>query len=115
MSGNLKEGDRIQIGGGYDMEPEWLGGRQHYYGTVKGFIPGQNETPAAVIELDEDASFDDVVGKYIILELRYVGSQWNEKETVHVELCDFKPEDKPWQVRKRGQWVESHASYKKIN
>jgi hypothetical protein len=33
---------------------------------------------------------------------------------VHVELCDFQPEAKAWQHRKRGKWVESHASYKKL-
>jgi len=114
MFGKLKEGDRIQIGGGYDMEPKWSNGKQHYFGTVEKFIPGQNETPAAVIELDEKASFENMVGKYIVLELRYVGAKWKEKETVHVELCDFKPEGKSWQERKRGKWVESHASYKKL-
>lgn len=114
MSGKLQKDDRIQIGGGYDMEPQWLNGKQHYSGTVIAFIPGQNETPAAVIELDENASFGEVAGKYLILELRYAGAKWNEKETVHVELCDFQPEAKPWQHRKRGKWVESHASYKKL-
>jgi len=111
----LNIGDRIEVGGGYDMEPRWLNGKQHYFGTVRKFIPGQNETPAAVIELDENISFEEITGKTLILELRYVGAKWKDKETVHVELCDFEPEEKSWQDRKRGKWVESHASYKKIN
>ena len=110
----LDTGDRIQIAGGYDMEPKWLNGRQHYSGTVKKYIPGQNETPAAVIELDEYATFEEVTGKYLVLELRYVGAKWREKGTVHVELCGFEPEAKTWKDRNRGKWVESHASYKKL-
>jgi hypothetical protein len=114
MAGNLNIGDRIQIGGGYDMEPQWLSGRQHYVGTVGAFIPGQNDTPAAVIELDEAVSFEEVTGNYLVLELRYAGAKWENSETVHVELCDFEPEEKSWHDRKQGKWVESHASYKKL-
>jgi len=114
MSGKLNTGDRIRIGGGYDMAPQWLNGKQYYTGTVKAFIPGQNDMPAAVIELDEAAVFENIVGKYLILELRYEGAEWKEQETVHVELCDFMPEEKPWGDRKQGKWVESHASYRKL-
>jgi len=114
MHGKLNIGDRIQIGGGYDMEPQWLNGKAHFIGTVKAFIPGQNDTPAIIIELDGDAVFGKIQGKYLVLELRYVGAEWKEIETVHVELCDFVPEDESWQDRKQGKWVESHASYKKL-
>jgi hypothetical protein len=34
--------------------------------------------------------------------------------TVHLELCDFEPEDRPWKTRRQGTWVESHASYTRI-
>lgn len=114
MLEKLNIGDRVQIGGGYDMHPQWLGGRQHYSGTLRKYIPGQNESPAAVIELDESVSFEEVTGNILILELRYAGATWKEKETVHVELCDFVPENKTWHDRKRGKWVESHATYKKL-
>jgi len=50
-----------------------------------------------------------------VLELRYVGAEWNESEIVHVELCSLMPEAKSWQDRRRGVWVESHANYKIIN
>ena len=114
MFDTLKIGDRLEIGGGYDMEPQWLHGKGHYTGSVKAFIPGQNDTPAAVIELDEEAVFEKWIGRYLVLELRYVDAKWNEEGTVHVELCDFEPEEKSWQERKQGKWVESHASYKKL-
>ncbi len=114
MAGKLNIGDRVLIGGGYDLEPQWLGGRQDYSGTVKAFIPGQNNMPAVVVALDEVAVFENYSGKYIVLELRYTGAKWAEKETVHVELCDFEPEAKPWQDRKQGKWVESHATCCKL-
>jgi hypothetical protein len=114
MFERLEIGDRIQIGGGYDMEPQWLHGNKHYTGTVRAFIPGQNELPAAVIELDDEVVFEKVAGLYLVLELRYMGVEWREKETVHVELCDFMPEEKSWQDRRQGKWVESHASYQKL-
>jgi len=110
----LNIGDRIQIGGGYDMNPLWLGDRQHYSGTVRKFIPGQSESPAAVIELDESISVEGVTGNILILELRYAGATWKETETVHVELCDFVPDTRTWQDRRQGKWVESHATYKQL-
>jgi len=114
MFEKLKIGDRIQIGGGYDMEPKWLNEKENYTGVVKAFIPGQSESLAAVVELDEDIKFDDIVGNMIVLELRYVGAKWKKSEIVHVELCDFIPEEKSWKDRRQGKWVESHALYKKI-
>ena len=114
MFGKLKIGDRIQIGGGYDMEPQWLNKNQHYTGVVKAFIPGQNDSPAAVVKLDEPITFEEIKGDIIVLELRYVGAKWKKNEIVHVELCDFEPEEKLCKDRKKGKWVESHANYKRI-
>ena len=113
MPGSLTTGDRIQVSGGYDMEPRWLNGKPGFGGTVRSFIPGQNDRPAAVVLLDEVAVFEDMSGKYLVLELRYEGAEWAEKGTVHVELCDFEPEAKPWQDRRQGRWVESNAVYRK--
>ncbi len=75
------------------------------------FIKGQNKQPAAVVELDEAISFENISGKIIVLELRYAGASCTKNEVVHVELCNFMPEDKPWKDRAQGVWVESHASY----
>jgi hypothetical protein len=110
----LRIGDRVRLGGGYDMEPKWLNGKEHYTGTVEAFIPGQNDTPAAIVELDEVAVCDDTRGSIVVLELRYVDAMWTSSEAVHVELCDFVPEAKSWNNRKQGKWVESHARYEKI-
>jgi len=96
------------------MDPKWLNNKQHHTGVVKAFIPGQNDSPAAVVELDEHITFDEIKGNIIVLELRYVGAKWKKSQIVHVELCDFVPEEKTWKDRKQGKWVESHASYKRI-
>lgn len=110
----LQTGDRIRVGGGYDMEPPWPCGMDACCGTVKAFIPGQNDTPAAVVVLDDVVVSEGIRGRYLVLELRYAGAEWKETETVHVELCDFEPEAKAWRYRRRGKWVESHATYRKL-
>jgi hypothetical protein len=110
----LQTGDRVQLSGGYDAGYTWLGEKESIYGTVVKFIPVQNERPASLIKLDEPIAVDGVTGELLVLELRYVGSEWKPTETVHVELCDFEPEEKQWQDRRRGKWVESHATYKRV-
>jgi hypothetical protein len=106
----LSEGDRVRLSGGYDMEPQWLQGQTHYIGRVSRFIPGQNDTPALIVELDSPISIKGTTGLILVLELRYVGAKWGATNIVHVELCDFQPEAKSWQHRKQGKWVESHAT-----
>jgi len=114
VSGDLPVGTRVKLSGGYDAGSTWLGEKQEVYGTLAKFIPGQNDPPAALIKLDEPLAADGVTGEFIVLELRYVGAEWKPTETVHVELCDFEPEEKRWQDRRQGKWVESHATYKRI-
>ncbi|MHA2427986.1 MAG: hypothetical protein ACXADB_08185 [Candidatus Hermodarchaeia archaeon] len=53
MNDGLTVGDRIWLHGDYDMEPKWLGSEEGYFGRVIFFIPGQNETPAAVVRLEK--------------------------------------------------------------
>jgi hypothetical protein len=110
----LQTGDRLQLSGGYDFEPAWLSGRASVEGTVAEFIPGQNETPAAVLKLYEPITTEGVTGDVLVLELRYVGATWEGTGTVHIELCDFAPGPKRWQDRRHGKWVESHASYQRL-
>lgn len=110
----LLEGDRIELSGGYDFEPAWLGKRSSLLGKVTSFIPGQNELPAAVIALDEPVIMDDVGGHTVVLELRHEGATWAPTGIVHVELCDFMPDPRRWQDRPQGKWVESHAQYRRV-
>jgi hypothetical protein len=71
MAEKLNIGDRVRVGGGYDMEPQWLDGRQYYAGKVKALIPGQNDMPAVVVVLAEDAAFEDYAGKYLVQNLSH--------------------------------------------
>jgi len=113
------KGTPITVGGGYDFEPEWLGALHQVTGHVLKWIPGQNTQPACVVRLDEPlTATGDVRGRrqertgmFLVLEVRYVGQEWERSGTVHVELCETEPEDKPWADREVGAWVESHATY----
>ena len=109
---SLTIGDRLQLGGGYEPKPSWLSGKASVGGTVTDFIPGQNGSPAVVIQLDEPISGEGITGSTVVLQLRYADAKWEPTETVHVELCDFLPERKVWNDRRRGEWVESHATYR---
>lgn len=113
-------GTRITVGGGYDYEPAWLGGADEVAGRVLKWIPGQNETPACVVELDEPLTAAGDVrgnreerhGRFLVLELRYTGQVWENEGTVHLELCESEPANDAWPNREIGAWVESHATYR---
>jgi hypothetical protein len=56
-----------------------------------------------------------VRGHVLVVELAHVGTDWSTPmPRIHVELCDFAPDAKPWANRRQGVWVESHASYRII-
>lgn len=93
------------------MEPEWLSGGAGYHGQIEKFISGQKDAMAAVVRFDQPVVTDGLIADYAVLELRYEGATWSgSRETVHVELCDFVPDDTRWQDRRQGRWVESHAT-----
>ena len=103
-------GDRVFLSEGHQIPPEWLSGGDGYYGTIEKFIPGQNDTPAAVVRFEHSVVTGGMAGDYAVLELRYEGATWSSrKRIVHVELCDFVPDDIRWQDRRQGKRVESHA------
>jgi hypothetical protein len=108
----LQVGDKIDLSGGYDYDPLFLKSpaASKRTGTLIKFIKGQNETPAAVVKLDNEISGQKVTGDIVILELRHVGQTWQEPTPVHIELCDFMPEDKAWKDRRQGEWVEAAAT-----
>jgi hypothetical protein len=108
----LQVGDKIELSGGYDYDPLFLKNppASKRTGTIIKFITGQDETPAAVVKLDRKISGQKVTGDIVILELRQVGQTWQEPTPVHIELCDFVPEDKAWKDRGQGEWVEAAAT-----
>ena len=111
----LEVGDRVMVSGGYDMNPGWLGGREGFSGTIERFIPGQNEKLAAVIRTDNPVTANGVTGDTLVMELRWVGASWRSGAVAHIELCDFEPEEKSWQDRRQGEWIESHATIRHLH
>ena len=103
-------GDRITLSGGYFPHAAWLRERTHHAATVVRFVPGQNPPPALVAKLDEPMTVEGHTGEIVLLELRYVGAEWHDGAIAHMELCDFMPENIPWDQRPRGYWLESHTS-----
>ena len=112
----LKVGDKIELSGGYNYDPLFLKNppASKRSGTVIQFIKGQNESQAAVVKLDQVISGEKITGDIVVLELRYVGQTWQEPTPVHIELCDFMPEDKTWKDRKQGEWIEAAATVKLV-
>jgi len=117
MKKELKIGDKIEISGGYDYNIRWLRKIEagKVLGVVKEVFGKDNSKTNAIVELDDKIKVDKFEGKYLILSTRYENQEITElKGTVHLELFDFYPESKPWNERKQGEWIESHASYKII-
>lgn len=113
----LNIGDKVELSGGYDFDPIYLKkpAADKRTGTVIHFIEGQNKTTAAVIKLDTKINGEKIIGDIAILELRHKDATWFGKTfIVQVELCDFIPDNKSWENRKQGEWVESAATLKII-
>ena len=111
----LVAGNHVQLNGGYDQEPKWLNGRDAVEGTVLKFIQGQNDVPAAVVRLNAPIEVEGEEGEILVLGLRYVGQTLKSRGTVHLELCDFVPSAVKWKDRRKGKWIESHATYQRLS
>jgi len=111
----LNVGNRVKIYGGYFEEPKWLKHDEHVVGEVVGFILDQDKQDLLVIKLEEEFVVGHDKGSYLVLGLRYENMRWDDKGIVSVELCDFIPEDKPWELRKHGKGVETAATYEKTS
>lgn len=110
----LQIGDRLRLFGGYSMPPEWLNGKEAYYGKVIKFIPGLYKKEDAVVQIDEELSFMGSRGKILVLTLRYKGANWKKSEIVHLHLFENIPQDDIWHNNDNWQknHIESHASYR---
>ena len=105
---DVRIGDRVRLFGAYD-DPAWLGGRNEIRGVVEDFIP-DNAVPVAVVQLDESLNVRGTRGRWVVLQLRYVGATWQNVGIVSVELLDAPPPVTP-RYRPTGTHAESHATY----
>lgn len=110
----LREGDRVFVSGSYYPEPTWLAGGAGYSGTLERFIPGQSESPAAVVRTDTPVTGNKLTGDVLVMQLRYRRATWHSGAVCNIELCNFEPEPKPWHERRHGEWVESHAGIRHL-
>lgn len=122
---SFRTGDRVFVTGGYDYDPQWLGGREGYYGTLDTI-----QGASALVQLDEElmlegGSWQDfglgsvaalgtvevARGRWLVLLQGWVGGTWtNPTGRLHVGLCATHPrlEDLP-AGGGIGVWIESHA------
>jgi hypothetical protein len=118
-------GSRVAVGGGYDMEPEWLPDGGVVTGNVVAWLERSATQPACLVALDVPLTAVGLVqgrrreqrtGDHLVLTLRYTGQTWSDDDrTVHVLLCDGPPEqDQVDETTSDGAWVESHATYKPL-
>jgi hypothetical protein len=112
LSRPLLVGDEIELSGGYDYDPLFLKKppSPQRSGRIIRFIKGQNGNLAAIVKLNQKISGKNITGDILVLELRHIEQTWQEPTPVHIELCDFMPEDKAWKDRKQGEWIEAAAS-----
>lgn len=114
-------GDRLEVSGGYDMEPAWLSGARSVVGTVVGYHASHDNALACVLRLDRPLTAEGLVGgkrehstgDHLIISPRYVGQGWDgEQRTVQVGLCDGPPKGGHVDAAAHGRaWVESHATW----
>ena len=115
-------GDRIFVSGGYHQVPDWLLGGKEYEATVMDFRLNSLilHSRDIVVQLDQRIRIRDLEGDALLLRLRYIGARWIDSEVVHVDLLTTVPLMKNWfsyqrWLMKNSLWVESHATYIKIN
>src|SRR5687767_12980552 len=109
---DVRIGDRVRLFGAYD-DPAWLGGRAELRGVVEDFI-ADNDVPVAVVELDEPLHIRGTQGRWVVLQLRYVGARWKNVGIVSVELLESRPPAMP-RYQPMGTHAESHATYELTN
>ncbi len=118
-------GSRIAVGGGYDMEPEWLPAGQQVTGSIAAWLPRPGRADGCLIRLDRPLIATGLAhgrretrtGEHLLLSTRYEGQDWDSDErTVQVSLCTgaagLETYDDWSEV---GVWVESHATYALLN
>ena len=116
----MKIGDRIRLFGGYDMEPQWLQGRNEYFANVLSYLDNNDERRSvagqvsALIEFDESIEFAGISGKYGLVDLRYSNQSWENSGPVHVTLLKDKIDTINEKIKESSRWMESHAFYEVV-
>jgi hypothetical protein len=91
MIRKLQVGDRIELTGGADIEPDWLHGASVAQATVLRFIPGAATKFAAVVVLHQLHSALDAAADFAVLSLCLHRAKWHDRNLVDVVLCRDAP------------------------
>jgi len=103
------------------MDPPWLKGRDCHYARILRFIDSRiegrtgDERLSAVIEFDEEIELKGLRGKFGVILGRWEGQEWEATGVVHVDLLEVEISEVSEMTRENSRWVESHASYERIN
>ena len=121
----LKVGDTVKLWSGYDYDPRWYSSmkkhKNHFRARVLRFYDNEvekrkdDERLSAAIEFDELVGFDGLQGRHGYILGRWEGQTWDTSGVVHVHLTSkeiFKQSDISVDD---SRWMESHASYEKID
>jgi hypothetical protein len=109
----MREGARVRIRGGHEVQPSWLpefSGRAGVLGILVRYIPITAKLgKEAVIRLDRTLEVDGHEGNYLVLHLTDPSTQWTNGAKVRVELCAFEPNVRFLRNRDCGLVVETSA------
>ena len=103
------------------MDPPWLKDHDCYYAKVLRFFDNQiekrtgDERLSAVIEFDEEIEFEGLRGMFGVILGRWEGQKWKTSGVVHVYLVGKEISEATEMTKENSRWMESHASYEKID
>lgn len=111
---SLRVGDRIRLSGGYSVPAPWLGDKSFVDGVVIARLAEGPRAGQTIVELTRTLRTKrGASANTAALSLRYRKARWRRHETVHVELLPTGVGDLTQPANKEN-WVESHASYKRL-
>ena len=117
----LKVGDKIKLFGGYDWDPPWLKAHDCFLATILRFFDNGiekrngDERLSATIEFDNPITFKNITGKYGVILGRWEGQKWESTGVVHVHLSNTEIFNSKDMNESNSVWMESHASYERVD
>lgn len=109
--GILKTGDKIELYGGYDNEPEYL--KHSLSDTIPGkvieFVESNNYIKAAV-ELENEIIYEELTSDIVLINLRYVDQTWSYQD---INVVGVYLTEKNYKVPNcKSIYIESHARWR---
>jgi hypothetical protein len=112
----IRTGQRVRVFGGYYGAHPCFGSEAGIEGVVTGFESGDGKIRVVILcdrwmTCSSTGNKGETVQfKWLICSLRYSHSEWDDGETVHVEISDVDPLARVMQHTTKRRWIESHAT-----